>query len=225
MIPIEQFATLRAEMERGGTVDAVVEAAGLNAEEWTVAERHWQAAIARDLSMGGRQLADRYLAAFDAPAVPTQDPPKLVPTYLHASPGPGTPPAVTSGEAAFNPDATAMVDLEKAAAGQRLPFASSNAAQPPAPHDIDERRETGTVALDLGEGSQQSMPEVFTSVDRYAQLITLIAVTPKRSRALMIFGLKEDQWESLAQTWEARIRNDPSVKVAIDAELKRRRGG
>ncbi len=94
MLPIERFATIRAEIERSAELDRVLEGAGLLRAEWSRLEKHWQGELAREIAAGRRDLSERYLAAFfgggtsaeepEAPAPREGSAPKalFVPTYL-----------------------------------------------------------------------------------------------------------------------------------------------
>ncbi len=64
-VDIEHFAALRAEIEEGAELDAVLGRAELTALQWIAIERRWLRELARSVRRGDRGLADRYAAAFE----------------------------------------------------------------------------------------------------------------------------------------------------------------
>ena len=96
-------------------------------------------------------------------------------------------------------DATAAVNVEQASAARALPFSDRPASADP------------------------KVQQAMESLERYEQVVSVLAYAEDRRRALLIFGLTETSWQTVTASWAARIQADPSIKSAFDALMKQRR--
>ncbi|KYF75951.1 hypothetical protein BE17_53100 [Sorangium cellulosum] len=66
-IPVERFAALTAEIAEGRAPRAeVLRTHDLSEHAWTAIERHWRAALEKDLARGGGRLSSAYDLAYVA---------------------------------------------------------------------------------------------------------------------------------------------------------------
>jgi hypothetical protein len=106
---LEQFARIRAAIERGGDRERVLRGEGIAPAAWLALQRRWLDALAVEITRGGGELAGQYLRAFEGalpgndtsassaeparPVTPSPPPPAVLPAPLEASPRPPAPAA------------------------------------------------------------------------------------------------------------------------------------
>ena len=180
MRSLEQFARLRAAIERGGDREAVLREQGLGRTEWRALQRHWLDALATEIERGGDTLTAQYCRAFEAangaggapetpaappvslagsapspaPIEPTVHAPSYLKPLLESVPVAPRPPArpSTMGIPVFEASAPSAVPFREGASPQ-LP------APPSSPRDPAPRLPTGTaLAFELPRGQATPFP-------------------------------------------------------------------
>lgn len=117
---------------------------------------------------------------------------------------------------------TAMVDLD-AAIPASLPFAKQSTDATAA---VAAEQALPARVVPFSGASASADPKVqqaMESIERYEQVVSVLAYAEDRRRALLIFGLTETSWQTVTASWAARIQADPSIKSAFDALMKQRR--
>ncbi len=243
-VTIERFASLRADLERSGDLERVLEGAGLLRSEWTAIERHWQSALAREVAGGGRELSQRYLEAFFAASQP---PDKIkepapregkapaefyVPTYLAARPPVATGPSALSSSPLAQPvivappkvgfgGATFVAPAVAATSAGSLPFDGHHAPPPPVV-SIPRGPDTGTRVVDQEPVQPVSGPQVrpglpVLSVEQYAWMTATLRKTPAADldAALARLRLTAATRSELQAVWSAHMEAHAQVQAAF----------
>ena len=280
VMTLERFAELLTEMEGSGLFPTL-ERHGLSQREWARVRHHWlrravnDAAVRRALSaaLRSRQTGPSALGAGPAERAATAPdlaaPARALASFQRLANTPRVPalPAPPH-EGKPEPDETAMVDLERAFEGQKLPFREPTSTDPAGPYrsavlhppNSVDAEGSGTAMVDLAAATPPSLPfvspgadataavnveqasaaralpfsdrpasadpkvqQAMESLERYEQVVSVLAYAEDRRRALLIFGLTETSWQTVTASWAARIQADPSIKSAFDALMKQRR--
>jgi hypothetical protein len=241
-LSLDRYAEVQSELDVGRLRDEVLACAGLSVEEWAAAQREWLDEMARELTLGGFELTNRYTRVFldrqrslTAPvsAMPVEAPSAADPTPERAPRPVEVVPFVSvrpSGAASpWAADVAGTFDGVAAVAEPALPFDASAHSPLRVPSVARPARSASdlggtldaTVAppgppLPFGAAPDPSSPSGL-SLEQYASLCVEVAVEPAQAGDVLLrYGLTSELQRALDGHWQRRIAAEPTVWMAFN---------